>query len=61
MIYQVTTNKKKHIIDSKSPPDYQKLLNQWETTGIDFKILKEDFVVSPSGEKLIMFHIIKDK
>ncbi len=61
MIYQTTANKKKHIIETKTPPEYQKMLNQWETTGINYTIIKEDFTVGKSGGNLVLFHIIKDK
>ena len=51
--------KSKHIIDYKVLYEYQKMLNQWESTGINFKIIKEEFHKSQTGQNMMLYHIVK--
>jgi len=54
-----TNRKGKHVIDTKSTYEYQKMLNQWESTGIQFKIIKEEFYRFETKQNLVLFHVVK--
>ena len=50
--------KKVHKLGVKEISEYQKMLNQWETTNIGFKIIKEK-IKWDSNEWIVAFHIVK--
>ncbi len=50
-------NQHKHIVDIKEPSEYQKMLNQWETTNIWFSIISEER--TELGD--VRYHIIRNK